>query len=89
MKRIRVIDTKQMKMFFGKEALELANGADTENLIIDNLLGFDKEGKEVYERDFVKNRQEVVFLATNHHIKILNTLTLVGNSHRDNLERLF
>lgn len=89
MKRIRVIDTKQMKIFFGKEALELANQADMESLIIDDLLGFDKEGKEVYERDFVKDKQEVVFLATNHHIKILDKLKLVGNSHRDKLERLF
>lgn len=81
----------RLKMNFVEEQqLCTFSQADKANLLIDKFLGFDKEGKEVYERDIAIDKQQRTFLLDNTYSKkTLKQLIVVSNAHKEKLERLF
>lgn len=94
--RLRVIDTKTMHSYFGEQALEIIHTQGEHNsLLIDKFLGFDKLGKEIYERDILEDKLKRTFMIgaffggrdiPQRHLKAYK---VVGNAHKERLETLF
>ena len=94
--KLRVIDIKTMRSYFGEQALEIIHTQREQNsLLIDKFLGIDKLGKEIYERDILEDKQKQTFMIgaffggkdiPQRHLK---TYKVIGNAHKERLETLF
>lgn len=93
MQKVRVIDTKTLRCYFGQEALDVVKSQQSDTLLIDQYVGIDKKGREVYNNDILENRQKQKITinadTTKYSQKYLKTLILIGNAHKERLETLF
>lgn len=94
MEKIRVIDTQNLRFYFGDKALELIE-AHTPHIQIDKWLGIDKKGRDIYEHDILRDKHKKEFMVGESFggrklsIQELKKTLIVDNAHARELEKLF